>query len=498
MKAFSRVFVVSFLLQALAGCAVNPATGEQSFMAFMSRADEMEVGKKEHPKVLKEFGGAYADKNLAAYVRDIGIALTQVSEVPDTPYTFTILNSDVVNAFALPGGYIYITRGLLALGGNEAEIASVLAHEIGHVTGRHTAQRYSKAVAANIGLTLLGALGSATGVPTGVGQLASYGSQAYLQSFSREQELEADKLGVRYMSRLGFDPNAAVRFLGKLKARSGLEEKLEGRPEAVERFNIMSTHPRTQERIKQAIQLAQLAQLAQVAPGLQPKMGRGDYLARVDGMVFGDDPKQGVRAGRVFSHPGLGFRFEVPPDFVMFNGPARVVARGADGAVIVFDMEATKVAKTFDDILLYLTGHWGRGISLKGAERIEVNGLNGATGVGRASTGNGIRDVRLVALRDTKEQIFRFAFFTPPALTARLAEALQRTTFSFRRLSPGEVAAIRPLRLRMHVVGEDDTAASLAARMPFEKFALEWFETLNGLSRGEPLHAGSVVKTVGY
>ena len=161
-------------------------------------------------------------------------------------------------------------------------------------------------------------------------------------------------------------------------------------------------------------------------------------------------------------------------------------------------MEAPKKAKTFKDILLYLTRHWGRGLSLKGAERIEVNGLNGATGVGRASTRDGTRDARLVAIHETRERIFRFAFLTPPAATARLAEELQRTTFSFRRLSPEEAAAIRPLRLRMVVVEDGDTAASLAARMPFEKFALEWFETLNSLQRGEPLVAGSVVKTVGH
>ena len=492
MKALLRVTLLCLPLLALAGCSVNPATGEQNFTAFMSRADEMEIGKKEHPKILKEFGGAYDDQDLAAYVRNIGIALTQVSEVPDMPFTITVLNSGVVNAFALPGGYIYITRGLLALGGNEAEMASVLAHEIGHVTARHTAQRYSKAMAANIGLSLLSVLGRAAGVPTEFGRLASYGTQAYLQSFSREQELEADKLGVRYMSRLGFDPDAAVRFLEKLKAHSGLQAKLEGRPEDAERFNIMSTHPRTAARVLQAIRLAKLA------PVVRPRLGRDDYIARVDGMMFGDDPKQGVRAGRVFSHPGLGFRFEVPPGFVMFNSPARVVARGPDDAVIVFDMEVPKKAKTVEDILLYLTRQWGQGLSLKEVERIEVNGLNGATGRGSVSIRDGPRDARLVAIHETRERIFRFAFLTPPAVTSRMAEDLQRTTFSFRRLSPEEAKAIRPLRLRFTVVADGDTAASLAARMPFEKFALEWFETLNGLQRGDTLAAGSMVKTVGY
>ena len=136
-------------LLALGACTVNPATGKQSFTGFMSRSDEMEVGSKEHPKILKEYGGRYDGNGINAYVRDIGLGLARVSEVAGLPYTFTVLNDDKVNAFALPGGYVYITRGLLALADNEAEMAGVLAHEIGHVTARHTAQRYSQAMATN-------------------------------------------------------------------------------------------------------------------------------------------------------------------------------------------------------------------------------------------------------------------------------------------------------------------------------------------------------------
>ena len=171
MTARAPILILFSILMALSGCAVNPATGKTSFTAFMSREDEIRIGAEEHPKLINEFGGAYSDARLQAYVRRIGLKLARHADASGLPYTFTILNSDKVNALALPGGYVYITRGLLALAENEAEMAGVLAHEIGHVTARHTAERYSTAQATNIGLMVLDALGSAAGVPGGVGQL---------------------------------------------------------------------------------------------------------------------------------------------------------------------------------------------------------------------------------------------------------------------------------------------------------------------------------------
>ena len=174
----------------------------------MSPAEESRVGAQEHPKIVQEFGGVYDDPDLAAYVDSLGQFLTHTAELPNLDFTFTILDSPVINAFALPGGYIYVTRGLLALANNEAELAAVLAHEIGHVTGRHSAQRYSQAVGAQIGLTVLGVLG----LDPAAGQLLSQGSDLYLRSYSRDQEYEADQLGIRYLTRAGFTPDAMALF----------------------------------------------------------------------------------------------------------------------------------------------------------------------------------------------------------------------------------------------------------------------------------------------
>jgi len=490
MQNFFRAVLLCLPLLSLAGCSTNPATGKQSFTAFMSRSDEMRVGAEEHPKILKQFNGAYQEGQMAAYAGQVGAALARISEVTDMPFTFTVLNTDKVNAFALPGGYVYITRGLLALADDEAEMAGVLAHEIGHITARHTAQRYSKSIATNLGLTVLGVLGSAAGAPPGLGDIASFGAQAYLQGFSREQELEADMLGARYLARAGYDVGAMGGFLGKLQRHDRLEAALKDTPDPAARFNIMSTHPRTADRIAQAIRLAG------TGPVANARRGRATYLLGIDGMLFGDDPRDGVRKGRVFAHSAIGFRFTVPPGYVLFNKPQAVVARGPGKSEIQFDMEATKEAAQVGDLVAYLNRDWGRSLSLGGIERITVGGMEAVTGRGRKNTRDGAMDARLVVIRDARRRIFRLLFLTPTAVTASQAEALQRTTYSFRLLSAGEAATIRPLRLRVVTVGAGDTRQTLADRLPFEKLRLEWFETLNGLAPDQPLAPGGKVKIV--
>ena len=297
-------------------------------------------------------------------------------------------------------------------------------------------------------------------------------------------------LGARYLARAGYDVGAMSGFLSKLQQHDRLEAALKEIPDPAARFNIMSTHPRTAERIAQAIRLAGTAPMANA------RRGRATYLIGIDGMLFGDDPRDGVRKGRVFAHSAIGFRFTVPPGYVLFNSTRAVVARGPAKSLIQFDMEATKKAAQVGNLAAYLNRDWGRSLSLGGIERITVGGMEAATGQARISTRDGARDARLVVIRDARRRIFRLAFLTPPAVTASQAEALQRTTYSFRLLSPAEAAAIRPLRLRVVTVGAGDTPQALAERLPFEKLRLEWFETLNGLAPGQPLTPGAQVKII--
>jgi predicted Zn-dependent protease len=213
-------------------------------------------------------------------------------------------------------------------------------------------------------------------------------------------------------------------------------------------------------------------------------------------MTFGDDPRQGIRRGREFIHPELRFRFTVPQGFALFNSPRQVVARGPEHSVIVFDMEAEPKARGADAPAHYLVRDWGARFSLRDVEPISINGLDGATGWSQVRTRNGMMDVRLVAIRADPQRLYRMVFVTPTKLTESLRAELQRTTYSFRQISPSEAAQVKPLRIGLVTVKDGDTAEKLAARLPFASHKLEWFEALNGLVRGQRLVSGEKLKTV--
>ncbi|MEQ8229885.1 MAG: M48 family metalloprotease [Rhodospirillales bacterium] len=488
MRKFLTALALTTPLLFGAGCSTNPATGQQSFTAFMSEEDELRVGAEEHPKILKDMGGEYQYPTIQTYIDWVGEKLAKVSDLPKLKFKFTVLNEPNINAFALPGGYIYITRGLISLAENEAEMAGVLAHEIGHVTARHTAQRYSAAMATNIGLIGASILGSIFGVPGDLNRLAGQVGHLYLQSYSREQELEADMLAVRYMARAGYDPRALESFFRKMRQHTSITQRVRGRPDEDPADSILSTHPRTADRIAQAIRLAR------VPPDANPRVGREDYLQRINGMLWGDAPEQGIVHGRVFAHPDLHFRFEVPPGFYLVNSPTQVIAHGPDQAVIIFNQLNQKDAAAVRDVRAYVAG-WGKG-RLENVERIKINGFDAATGQARIDTSEGVRDVRLVAIRFAPERIYRFLFLTPPGTTQRRSEDLRRVTYSFNRLSEAEAKAITPLKLRVITVNPGDTPEKLADLMPLESFKLDWFQVLNGLGPNDGLTAGTKVKVV--
>ncbi|MEO5373339.1 MAG: M48 family metalloprotease [Alphaproteobacteria bacterium] len=475
-------------LGGLAACAVNPSTGRSAFTAFMSPDEELRVGQEEHPKLVQSLGGEYLDPDLVAYIGDIGRSVARTSEMPNLPYTFTVLNSPIVNAMALPGGHIYITRGLIAIANNEAELAGVLAHEIGHVTARHTAERYSQAMLANIGLTALGIAGSLAGIG-GIADVAQFGASAYLQGFSRDQELEADTLGVRYMSRAGYDNRAMVEFLSTLRQHDIVNAHMSGRAESeVDEFNMMATHPRSAERVRHAIQSAQATPLP------NPRIGRKEYLDHVNGLVFGSDSSQGVIKGNRFVHPTLRFEFTVPPGFKLINGDKNVTARHQGGTSIVFDIGRNPGN---GPMATYLQSDWGGKLKFSGVETITVDGRDAATGSTRVSASGKTYDVRLVAISGPDTRVYRFTFLMPQNETARLAEDLKRTTYSLRQLTAEEASRVAPQRVMVVTVRPDDSPGRLAAGLPFGKFNEEWFRLLNDLRPGELPPAGTEVKVIG-
>jgi predicted Zn-dependent protease len=468
----------------LAGCAqvVNPATGQREYTT-LSPAQETQIGREQHPSVLQEFGGEYRDPALQAYVSEIGQRLKSVSEMADQEFTFTLLNSDMVNAFALPGGYVYITRGLMALAENEAEVAGVLGHEIGHVTARHTAQRHTRATQAGI-LATLGTIGAAVLGGRAAGELAqqvgTVGAQAWVASYSRDQELEADRLGIRYLRAAGYDPQAMASFLQKLDQQSELERRLAGTPEGG--LSWFATHPRTLERVELAV--------AEVGGAGSGRLGRDDYLRRIDGLIWGDDPAQGLVQGSTFVHPELRFAFTAPAGFQLQNTPSAVFGRGRDGASFQFDLARVPAGADLRDHV----ASWARELGAQRLDRLgstQVSGLPAAYGSTVGQTQGGRVAVHLGAIRAEGDNVYRFLVLEAPG-----SERAFRTTFeSFRRLGAEEAAAVRPQRVRVVEVGPGDTPQTLASRMALDA-PEEQFRILNHLALQGPLRSGERVKLV--
>jgi len=469
----------------LTSCTTNEATGKKSFTAFMSREDEIRIGAEEHPKLIEAFGGIYKDAKLHSYVRRVGLKLAKYADNSGLSYTFTILNSEKVNALALPGGYIYITRGLLALVENEAEMAGVLAHEIGHVTARHTAERYSTAQATNLGMMMLNVLGSATGIPTGFNRLIGFGAEAALKSYSRDQELESDMLGVNYLVRAGYSPFAMNSFFQKLKSHEKLEQKLKGGGKSIP-YNIFSTHPRTAKRIDIAVKLAKILVVA------NPVLKRKEFLEKIDGIIFGDDPKEGIRKGREFIHRDLRIRFEVPPNFVLFNSKSQVIARGPKNSIMKFNLARKKLDHKTSSLEGHMINNWAPKLSLKKLEKININGLKAVTASARFRG----KDYRLIAIRGSKNIIYQLTFITAPSETKLFNSDFRRATYSFRNITKSEAENIQPLRIKLIKYSAGDTLQKIAKRMPFETLQLEWLRVLNGLAPGQKLSPGRTIKVV--
>ncbi len=484
MPLSRRQVLAGLSVTLVTGCQVAPGTGKSGFN-LLSADEERNLGRQTHPQIVREFGGTYDDPALAAAIAGIGQRLVAVCETPQAEFRFTLLNSPIVNAMALPGGYIYVTRGLVGLCGNEAELAGVIGHEIGHVLARHTAERVSQAQAGSVLSGILGLAGSVLGVP-GVGEVAQMGAAAYLQSFSREQETEADHLGLRYMARAGWHPHAMVTMLERLREQARLEAVMAGRsPDSVDRADFMASHPRTIDRVHAAMSEA----LGAPAKG---ELGTDALLDRIEGMVYGDDASQGVVRDRSFLHPTLGFGFQVPAGFRLVNGEKAVVATHPSGAAILFDAARNSGL----DMAGYIRRVWLPKASLANAETMDINGMAAATATTRGRTRQGQVDVRAIAIRFDGETIYRFTCITPPDQTSSLGVDLRRTTYSFHRLGAEERAAIKPWRIDTHRVQRGDTVQSLSARMAPSQWREETFRVINGMQPGEALEPGRRVKLV--
>lgn len=487
MARISRnLLAASAATLALAGCM--GAGGPVPSASAPITQQEAQMGAQYHPQFLAEFGGAMSGSQ-AAYVEQVGKNIAVQSGLGNARESFTVslLNSPVHNAFAVPGGYIYTTRQLVTLMNNEAELAAVLGHEVGHVAARHS-QRRQQAAQRNSIFGILGAIGSSILLgDSQVGQTLSRtfmeGSQLLTLRFSREQELQADDLGIEYLGKAGYDRRAMGTVLASLAAQNSLDARLAGRNASVPEW--ASTHPDPASRVQSAISKAGAA-------GTGGLTNRDTFLTRIDGLRYGDDPAQGLIEGNRFIHPQMMLTFSAPQGYYMVNSTRAVSIQGQGGQAQMTTAAYNCNLETYVRSAFTALGGQNSTLAPQQLQRTTVNGLPAVYGTARVANGNSQVDVVVYAYEFARDRAYHFAVIAPAGSSATFNPMFQ----SMRRITQAEASAVVPKRLQVVTVARGDTVASLARRMAYDSAQEERFRVLNALASGDTLTPGQKVKLV--
>ena len=483
LKIFALV-TTAVLPLALAGCM----GGEIPDASAPITQIEAQQGAEAHPQLLAEFGGAMSGSH-AQYVESIGKNIAVQSGLGNARDSFTVslLNSSVNNAFAIPGGYIYTTRQLVGLMNNEAELAGVLGHEVAHVAARHSQRRQAKAqqnsLLGAVGAILSGVLLGNTGIGQQLGQTFLQGSQLLTLKFSRSQELQADDLGIQYLNKAGYDPRAMATVLQSLASQNALDASIQGRDASIPEW--ASTHPDPASRVQTALSKAQ-------AVGAGGITNRDTFLTRIDGLMYGDDPQQGVIEGSSFIHPDLGFKFTAPDGFYMVNGTRAVSINGQSGQAQLSLGPYNGNLETYIASVFKALGGENSTLAPQSIQKTTVNGLPAAYGTARVNNGRSQVDVVVFAYEFANNRAYHFAAITQAGGSGVFNPMFQ----SMRRISQSEADTIVPRRIDVVTVGSGDSVASLARRMAYGNAQEQRFRVLNGLSSNDRVSAGQKVKIV--
>jgi predicted Zn-dependent protease len=475
------LLLLNFLVS---GCAVNPVSG-QSELVFMSEDQEIAIGRKTHAEIIKSYG-EYPDKALQEYVQRVGEQLARRSHRSNLIYRFTVLDSAEVNAFALPGGYIYITRGLMAYLDNEAQLAAVLGHEIAHVTARHAVRQHAAATTTGI----LGAVvATAAGVP-GSGDLANVAGTALVRGYGRQHELEADRLGAEYLARASYSPDAMLNVIRILKDQEQFDQQLAKQENREPRayHGLFSTHPENDVRLKEAINEANRFRVS------NPKINRSAYLNQINGMIFGDGERDGIRRGRHFYHKKLDFSMSFPSGWSVNNLSDRIIANSPRGDGIlqltVEDINRKLSPKDF------ITTRLKQKNLRNGESIVTPDGMPGYTAITRTRTSYGERMVRLVVIyHDNRAFILAGASKQtndPYRYDALYLDAAR----SFHRLRANERQLATPLQIQLMTAQSNTNIKMLAATSRIPSHPESQLRLLNHMfPKGEP-HKGMLLKIV--
>ncbi|WP_244549208.1 M48 family metalloprotease [Bradyrhizobium canariense] len=436
------------------------------------------AAEREHERILSSYGGAYDDPKLEALIGKTVDRLVAASDRPDQAYKVTILNSGAVNAFALPTGQLYVTRGLIALACDTSELSSVLSHEMAHVLAKHAAIREDQARQAAVVTRVVTDMGNDPDMTA----LALAKTKLTMASFSRQQEFEADSIGVGISARAHFDPYGASRFLTSMERNAELKA---GKPSSDDprAQDFLSSHPATPERVQSA-----QASARQYSSPDGGERDREDYLAAIDNIVYGEDPSEGFVRGHRFLHPKLGFTFTAPDTFTLDNTAQAVIGvRDGGSQAMRFDVVRVPAEQSLGD---YLNSGWMENVDKSSTEDLTINGFPAASATAHTDQWQ----FKVYALHFGTD-VYRFIFATRQKTTESDRNA-RETVNSFRRLTLDEIQAARPLRIKVITVQPGDTVESLSHRMAGVDRPVDRFRVLNGLDAHAQVKVRDRVKIV--
>lgn len=465
-------------------CVVNPVTGKKQIM-LMSEAQEIQLGLSYDPQVMATFG-EYPDRTIQNFVQTKGTEIGKISHRPNLEYHVKVVDSPVVNAFAVPGGYIYLTRGILAQLNNEAELMGVMAHEIGHVAARHSVSQQSKQQLAQ--LLLIGGM-IASEKFASYAQYALQGMQLLFLKFSRDDERQADALGVEYSSKIGYDAHKMADFFKVLKKMS-LSESEGGVP------TFLSTHPDPGDRYndvnKAATEWQAQLNLADY------KVNQDTYLQMINGIIYGEDPRQGYVEGNTFYHPDMKFRFSFPTGWKLENSPLQVIMAPSDQkALMLFTLASQKTLESAVDSTMIQYG-----LDLQGSKRATVNGLQAILTQAKQvtqdqSTGAKQTNMVLSYFISYNNLIYVFHGVTTEADFNSYANTFNSSMATFARLTDASKINVKPKKVQVVKVQRAGTFADAFSYYRVSQDKQAELALLNGLELTDQVPVGKLIKVIG-
>ncbi len=482
LNFFYILFLISLIFLS---CSKNPYTEKNELTLFMNKKQEQKIGDNQHNKIINYYGGVYKSPILGEYIASIGANIANSAMLNDQNFTFTILNTPIVNAFASPGGYIYLTRGLVALCRNESELAFVIAHEMAHLLARHTAQSYSRDILGKIGATIIGATVDSRAAED-LGHLVN---NLTIAKFSRSNELEADSLAIKYLVKSGYNPRASSDFLSTLIKFKKYRKNI-GFPETDFR-SLFASHPPTEERI----QLSRKLTISE-----NSNRDHSTFYKNVSGIIYGDDPDQGILVDENFIHPSLNFSMRLPKSFLVDNRSQALVAMKKNIAIIKIDVSSKNSFHA--DPLTYLKNIWQSNKNMELIESLKINDFNAATGYffanGRINDYSGKIKVRYVAIRLDNSKYLRLTFISRVNGEAFDDENFKSIAFSIRKINEREIKKTIPLRLFFLEVERDISFDLIIKNEMQGQYRSERFVLLNSINQNTTVKKGKIIKVLKY